>query len=211
MSHPPKPTGSQAAYSTPGLNPNSRRRLRRRSPIVLLLLVLCWSMALGWGLAQATETPQAAAQIAQLTPNVENLAPAAASIGTVDPVPPKYQLGQELYLENCATCHIGLPPAILPTETWRQLLQDRQHYGQQIKPLVNPSRLIVWDYLRTFSRVQDQEEETPYRIADSRYFKALHPRVQLPRSLTMASCASCHPASAQFNFRRLTPEWENSP
>jgi mono/diheme cytochrome c family protein len=178
---------------------------------VLLLLVLCWSLALGWGLAQATEPPQVKAQVAQLTSNVENRAPAATAIGTVDPVPAKYQLGQELYLENCATCHIGLPPAILPTETWRQLLQDRQHYGQQIKPLVNPSRLIVWDYLRTFSRVHDKEEETPYRIADSRYFKALHPRVQLPRSLTMASCASCHPAAAQFNFRRLTPEWENSP
>lgn len=177
---------------------------------MLLVLVLLWSVALGWGLAQAQETPTTV-QLAQSIPSVENLAPKASPIGTVDPVPPKYQLGQELYLENCATCHIGMPPAILPTETWRQLLQDRQHYGQQIKPLVDPPRLLVWDYLRTFSRVQDQEEETPYRIADSRYFKALHPRVQLPRSLTMASCASCHPAAAQFNFRRLTSEWENSP
>ena len=208
MSHPSKPTGSREPYPTPELGPKPRR-LRKRSPIFLLVMVLVWSVALGWGFAQARATPPTV-QLAQVTPGIENSRP-AATIGTVDPVPPKYQLGQELYLENCATCHIGLPPAILPTETWRQLLQDRQHYGQQIKPLVDPPRLLVWDYLRTFSRAHDQEEETPYRIADSRYFKALHPRVQLPRSLTMASCASCHPAAAQFNFRRLTPEWENSP
>ena len=209
MSHPSKPTGSKEPYPAPERDPKPRR-LRKRSPIVLLIIVLVWSVALGWGLAQARETPPTI-QLAQAQPSVENLTPKVSSIGTVDPVPPKYQLGQELYLDNCASCHIGLPPAILPTETWRQLLLDRQHYGQQITPLVDPPRLIVWDYLRTFSRVKDQEEETPYRIADSRYFKALHPRVQLPRSLTMASCASCHPAAAQFNFRRLTPEWENSP
>ncbi|MBW4487769.1 MAG: diheme cytochrome c [Trichocoleus desertorum ATA4-8-CV12] len=210
MSRSSQSTDTRESHPTPQKELNSKRRPRRRSPVILLVLVLLWSVALGWGLAQATETPQAA-QLAQFTPSVENLTPAATPVGTVDPVPSKYQLGQELYLENCATCHIGLPPAILPTETWRQILQDRQHYGQQIKPLVDPPRLLVWDYLRTYSRVQDQEEETPYRIADSRYFKALHPRVELPRSLTMASCASCHPAAAQFNFRRLTPEWENSP
>lgn len=147
---------------------------------------------MGWGLAAITG--------AQPTQNAE--------IGTVDVVPERYQLGQELYLENCATCHIAVPPAVLPTQTWQRILQDSQHYGVNIKPLVDPSRLIVWQYLQTFSRSQAKEEETPYRLNESRYFKALHPQVKLPRPIELSSCVSCHPSAADYNFRSLSPEWQ---
>lgn len=176
----------------------NRRRKRGRSPVVLFLLILLWSLAMGWGLALVT--------------NAQPTQTASDTIGTVDSVPPRYQLGQELYLENCASCHIALPPAVLPTQTWQHLLQDSQHYGQQLTPLVDPPRLLVWNYIRNFSRSQSkEEEETPYRVDDSHYFKALHPRVKLPRPIQITSCVSCHPSAAQYNFSRLTPEWENSP
>lgn len=171
-----------------------RRLQRRRSPLVLILLILLWSLAMGWGLALVTNA-QPTAQM--------------PVIGTVDPVPQRYQLGQELYLENCASCHIALPPSVLPTQTWQQLLQDSQHYGINIPPLVDPPRLLMWNYLKTFSRSQTKEEQTPYRIKDSRYFKALHPKVKLPRPLQIGSCISCHPSVTEFNFRSLTPEWES--
>jgi hypothetical protein len=132
-------------------------------------------------------------------------------IGTVDRVPERYQLGQQLYLENCATCHIALPPQVLPMETWRRLLQDSEHYGQTIKLLVDPPRLLVWNYLQTFSRPQAKEAEIPYRVANSSFFKALHPRVKLPQPATTGSCVTCHPGASQYNFRKLSPEWENSP
>ncbi len=146
---------------------------------------------MGWGLATITGAQ-----------------PTQTEIGTVDVVPERYQLGQELYLENCATCHIAVPPAVLPTQTWQRILQDSQHYGVNIKPLVDPSRLIVWQYLQTFSRSQAKEEETPYRLNESRYFKALHPQVKLPRPIELSSCVSCHPSAADYNFRSLTPEWQ---
>lgn len=171
-----------------------RRLQRRRSPLILILLILLWSLAMGWGLALVTNA-QPTAQ--------------SSAIGTVDPVPQRYQLGQELYLENCANCHIALPAAVLPTQTWQQLLQDSQHYGINIPLLVDPPRLLVWNYLKAFSRSQTKEEQTPYRIKDSRYFKALHPKVKLPRPLQIGSCVSCHPSGEQFNFRSLTPEWES--
>ncbi len=150
---------------------------------------------MGWGLALVTN-----AQPAQT---------ASDEIGTVDPVPVRYQLGQELYLENCASCHIALPPAVLPTQTWQQILQDSQHYGVQLPPLINPPRLLVWQYLQTFSRPRTKEEQTPYRLDDSRYFKALHPKVKLPRPIEISSCVSCHSSAANYNFRRLTPEWQS--
>ena len=174
-----------------------RRRNKGRSPFVLILLILLWSLAMGWGLASVTNAQ----------PSAENSA--SDAIGTVDPVPARYKLGQELYLENCATCHNPVSPAVLPTQTWQQVLQDSQHYGVKLPPLVDPPRLLVWNYLQNYSRSQAKEEETPYRVEDSRYFKALHPQVKLPRPLEITSCVSCHPSAAEYNFRRLTPEWES--
>ncbi len=135
----------------------------------------------------------------------------STEIGTVDIVPTKYQLGQEIYLENCSSCHIALPPAVLPTQTWKDLLEDQQHYGVQLKPLLDPPRTLLWRYMANYSRLQLKDEQTPYRVTSSRYFKALHPRVKLPKPVQIGSCVTCHPSAAEFNFRRLSKEWENSP
>ncbi|WP_341527200.1 cytochrome C [Nostoc sp. UHCC 0302] len=176
--------------------PPYRQALRRSSKsqsFGLIIIILAWSLAMGCLLSSATN-----AQSPTLTPEVS----------TVDVVPAQFQLGQELYVENCSTCHIALPPAVLPTQTWKNLLEDPQHYGVQLKPLVDPPRILVWKYLSTFSRTQLQEEETPYRLKDSRYFKALHPGVNLPRPVQIGSCVSCHPSASDYNFRRLSPEAE---
>jgi hypothetical protein len=170
-----------------------KTRPTKRKFIGLMMIILAWSLAMGWLLALATNL-QAATNTSE--------------IGTVDVVPAQYQLGQQLYLENCSTCHIALPPAVFPTETWKNLLQDSQHYGVQLKPLVDPPRILVWRYLLTFSRSHLKEEQTPYRFKDSRYFKALHPNIKLPRPVQVGSCVSCHPSATDFNFRNLSPEWK---
>ncbi|MBE9006913.1 cytochrome C [Fortiea sp. LEGE XX443] len=170
------------------------RQLKRQSFGVLLVL-LAWSLVIGWLFASATSVYSA-------TPSAE--------VGTVDVIPAQYELGQELYIENCAKCHLAIPPAVLPSQTWKNLLEDSQHYGVQLKPLVDPPRILVWRYLSTFSRLQREDEETPYRVNKSRYFKALHPKVDLPRPLQINSCVSCHPGAGEYNFRRLASEWENS-
>lgn len=131
--------------------------------------------------------------------------------GTVDPVPPRFELGQQLYLETCATCHVGVPPAVLPHQTWITLLDDVQHYGVQIPPVVDPSRLIIWQYLEQFSRSLRDSERTPYRIRNSRFFKVLHPRVEFSDTVRLSSCAECHPGAGAFNYRRLSPEWQDAP
>ena len=174
---------------------------RRRSPIVLFILLLLWSTIVGWGIALLTPIP------AQSQPSSP-----VSSIGTVDIVPQRYQLGQQLYLEKCASCHIGIPPAVLPTETWGDILDDEQHYGKRISPLVGLERSLVWEYLRTFSRLKSPDEErTPYRVNQSRYFKALHPRVKLPLNISIGSCRTCHPGAGEYDFRTLSSEWQNAP
>jgi hypothetical protein len=190
---------------------------------VLLILLLLWSLGWGIGLAQAVQ-PQAmdvisTDAIAQSsptptpTPSPGNNSGASNSraIGTVDVVPSQYQLGQELYLETCAGCHIGIPPAVMPTETWRQLIQDPQHYGATLIPLQGPSLTLVWEYLRQYSRPQSAEEEVPYRIDQSKIFRSLHPRVKLPSRNRLTSCISCHPGAGKYDFRSLSAEWQNAP
>jgi Dihaem cytochrome c len=105
--------------SSPTSLHSSKSKRGSRSLLILILLLL-WSLCLGWGLAQAVEPAK---------PGV---------VGTVDVVSDRYKFGQELYLENCATCHIAIPPAVLPTETWRDLLQDSEHYGVELS---NPSSI----------------------------------------------------------------------
>lgn len=178
---------------------------RGRSIVVLLVLLLLWSVCLGLGLAQATERPLTIAQAP--TPQA---ATQAATIGTVDVVSDRDKVGQDLYLQNCATCHVGLPPAILPTESWRQLLQDNQHYGASLA-INRLDRQIIWQYVRKFSRPHAEDEEVPYRIYQSRYFKALHPKVKLPTKAGLTSCVSCHPGAGQYDFRSLSAEWQNAP
>lgn len=198
---------------------------RRRSIVVLVLLLLLWSICLGVGLAQATE-PLSFKAIAQATPptapsqstatpaSTTNAAKQAAEeeIGTVDVVPERFQAGQKLYLENCATCHIGIPPAVMPSQTWQQLVQDSEHYGATIQPLRSPEIQILWQYLREYSRPLAAGEPIPYRIRQSRLFNVLHPRVELtPDKVTLNGCISCHPGAGAYDFRRLTAEWQNAP
>ncbi len=151
-----------------------------------LALMLGCALVLGAGLAHAIDP-------AQVDPN-----------RTTDWVPPGSRLGQEIYLQTCGTCHIALPPAIMPTETWRQLIQDPQHYGQVITPPIDPGRQILWNYLQLASVPSAPDEPVPYRIEKSRIFKALHPDVTLPKVINLDSCAACHPGAGRFDFRSLS-------
>jgi hypothetical protein len=172
---------------------------------MLLLLLLFWSVILGGGLAQA-RLPLSVETIAQAT--IES---APDPNGLVDPVTENHQLGQQLYLENCATCHVGLPPAVMPTESWREILTKPYHYGAQITPLTQPSLQVVWNYISFYSRPLQEGENPPFRLRSSRYFKVLHPKVSFSEPVTVRSCVTCHPAAEQFNYRSLTPEWGNAP
>jgi Dihaem cytochrome c len=169
------------------------------------------SCCLGLGLAQAMEKPlvQPAGQlptgslVAERDPQLGPIDPA----GGVDVVADRHQAGQEVYLNNCATCHIGVPPAVLPTQTWQELIQDEQHYGVTIKLVEDADRRNLWRYLQTYSRPIAEGESVPYRIGKARYFRALHPGVKLPEKVQLESCVICHPGVNQFNFRQLSPEW----
>lgn len=176
---------------------------RHRSKVFfLLILLVLWSSLIGLFITKISH----ATQVHQsLSDSSEKLL-----IANVDIVPSRYQLSQELYLENCATCHVGIPPQVLPTESWRQILSDSQHYGGLLPPIVEPGRQLIWQYLQVFSRNPIKTEENlPYRLSNSHYFQILHPGVELPKPTNLKTCAVCHPQASQFNYRFLSAEWQN--
>ncbi|MGI0489679.1 diheme cytochrome C [Pantanalinema rosaneae CENA516] len=215
MSH-PSPDADRQSLPI-GFSSVRRSRHRPRSFLVLLILLLLWSVGWGVGLAQATmPTPVPVVAQAPVSPSPAELLQTTPvgnqpSIGTVDVVPERYRAGQKLYLENCATCHVGIPPATMPSETWRQLITDPQHYGAEIRPLGAIEIQVLWSYLRDYSRPQASGEELPYRLYQSRYFKILHPKVKFPQRVNLDSCITCHPGARQYNFRSLTSEWQDAP
>ncbi|ACK65431.1 putative low-redox potential cytochrome [Rippkaea orientalis PCC 8801] len=163
-------------------------------PVSLLvwLAIALWSIGLGWGITHTLE---------------------AIAASPDDAVSARFEAGKELYRETCGSCHLALPPDVLPTETWQKLLEKpNDHYGTSIPNLIRLSQLLIWDYLRTFSRpIPTKNDPIPFYVAQSRYFKILHPRVEFTDPVTHKSCIVCHPGVKSFNFRTLTPQWDDAP
>lgn len=170
-----------------------------------LVFFLITSWCLGLGGLMNTILP---AKAAEVSPAIA--APSANTM--VDTVPTRYQPGLDAYLESCAGCHIALPPEILPTESWREILRKpEKHFGVSIDNFNRLTQLLIWDYVSTFSRPSPPDAPIPLYAEKSRYFRVLHPRVTIPSDMTAKSCVMCHPNVAQFDFRTLTPDWNDAP
>lgn len=165
----------------------NQRRCRWFSLVILGLL----SCLLGLGLALGSAPPTTA------TP-----AP-TPPIGTIDPVPPRLEVAQQAYLKRCGSCHVALPPQVLPTETWQVLITDPQHYGTVLPRLAVDQQNLIVKYLQAFTYALNPEETTPFKVGRSRYFRILHPQVELPKPVTLEGCISCHPGAKQFDYRSL--------
>ena len=117
-------------------------------------------------------------------------------------------LGKELYLQNCTGCHIPIPAEVLPRESWQDILNNPQdHYGQTLPTSVKVTARLIWTYLSTSSRPSLPGETLPQYVTNSRYLKALHPQVELPKPTSHQSCTLCHPKAAKLDYRSLSAEW----
>lgn len=149
-----------------------------RGALVPFVISILLCSLLGMGIARATEP----------------------SYGMVDPVAARYEAGYSVYVENCASCHVALPPAVLPRATWQTLVTDTAHYGITLQSLSSFDQQLMLNYLHTYSRSQG-DGPTPYRLKDSAYFQALHPGVALPQPLNLRSCVGCHATATEQNYR----------
>ena len=163
------------------------RYRQRRFLGLILVLIIAWSLVLGGAIAIAL-----------------NPRSSTSDLKSVDPGIGKYKVGEELYLENCSGCHIPIPPAVLPSETWEKILENPDnHYGVKVEGLIRLTQVLIWEYVSRYSRPLSKNEGRPNYISQSRYFKALHPKVALPDPTTHRSCVECHPNAIKFDYRTL--------
>ncbi|NEO85607.1 MAG: hypothetical protein F6J87_15355 [Spirulina sp. SIO3F2] len=193
------------------MKPLNRYR-HRSSGVILLLLIVVWSLLIALGLTFALGAQQGA--IAK----------------GVDVVPERVQNAQDVYLDSCTRCHVPVPPELLPTRRWAEILENPEsHFGVNLRqsnrslgvpPLSNIEIRLMWDYVQRASRSYREDELLPTQVKDSRFFWALHPKVKdvcqrgaidCPNRISVQTCATCHTAAPQFDYRQLTPEWDNSP
>ncbi|MDJ0598799.1 MAG: cytochrome [Crocosphaera sp.] len=169
--------------------------------LVISLAILLWCMSVGWAFTKALA--------AKPNPSLAQ----SQSIGPLGPNRSTVEAGKELYLSTCSGCHIAVPPEVLPTETWQELLENpHKHYGTSVPNLIRLSQVLIWDYLKTNSRpILLRDAPVPYYIEQSQYFKILHPRVEFNEPITTKNCVVCHPGVKDFNYRSLTAEWEDAP
>ncbi len=183
--------------------------------LCLVVIILLWCLGLGWGTASALDNPEHLRPITQVPADLSTLKDKKVFIPanprSVDPIPTRYQPGFESYLETCSTCHIALPPEVLPLESWQQILRrPEKHYGTSVPNFNRFTQLLIWDYVSNFSRPLPPDSPVPLYAEKSRYFKALHPKVPIPADMTAQTCVACHPNVTQFDFRTLSSEWQEA-
>lgn len=169
------------------------RFFNRLQFVLLLGAIICLTIILGCITANAVNSPESAFR-------------------PVDPATGRFVEAQALYVETCSGCHVPLPAEVLPTQTWRRLLEKPDvHYGVSLNDIISVTQLMIWNYLNAYSRPLNIDEPMPLYVAQSRYFKALHPRVELPKPVSHRSCILCHPGAQQYDYQTLSPEWEDAP
>lgn len=151
---------------------------KKKGVIALILgLIVAFSSIFGWGASLALNTK------------------------SVDEAVGNFVIGKDLYLENCSTCHIPIPPAVLPSETWQDILENPgSHYGVKIEGILRFTQVLMWQYLQQYSRQLLKDEAKPKFIAQSRYFFALHPDVNFTAPVTHHTCIQCHNRASDFDY-----------
>jgi len=118
-----------------------------------------------------------------------------------------------LYIDECGSCHMAYPPQLLPSASWRKIMQGLDdHFGENAE--VDASARKVLDtylvetsgssaYHKLFRNLGDQ---TPLRITELPYF--VHEHDEIPSRFIQANdkvsalsqCNACHQNAERGQF-----------
>lgn len=112
------------------------------------------------------------------------------------------------YLQECGSCHVAYPPALLPAASWRRLMSglDR-HFGSDAALDAATTRAISdWLQANAASGSRRAEEPPEDRITRSAWFQREHRKVDaavwtLPSVKSAANCGACHTQADRGSFR----------
>ena len=113
-----------------------------------------------------------------------------------------------IYIDQCGACHFAYQPGLLPSESWKKILEDPEdHFGETLD-LDADTREEIYVYLtsnaaNTSSSKLSQkimrclDGQTPLRITDIPYIRKEHHEigqsvVNRPSVGSLSNCIACH-------------------
>lgn len=124
-----------------------------------------------------------------------------------------------LYQEECGSCHMAYPPGLLPSVSWRKMMENLEdHFGdnaqldedvsQQLTEFLVANSANNSNYRRSRAFAYgsgDPDKMIPLRITDLPYFRHEHneiPRRVLKRAgiASLSECNACHRNAEKGSF-----------
>lgn len=115
-----------------------------------------------------------------------------------------------VWQEECGSCHIAYPPALLPAESWRAIMaQLDRHFGVDAGVDAPTAKTIAAFLEANAGRDRRRSGAAPLRITDARWFVHEHDEVparvwKSPAVKSAANCEACHTHAAQGDFSEHT-------
>jgi len=121
-----------------------------------------------------------------------------------------------VYNQECGSCHFLYFPGLLPESSWVKLLDQKDHFGEELGLEENvKSEILV--YLKANSADKNRGNEwsskimrslgtlTPVRITEVPYITRKHAKIKRdvfdrPAVKTLSNCGACHRTGAKGDF-----------
>lgn len=116
----------------------------------------------------------------------------------------RYTVDHAAYRNECGSCHIAYPPALLGADGWRDIMRglDR-HFGTDAS-INEPARAEIGNYLAGAASTR-HKYAAALRISDAPWFRKEHDEVpsatwKKPAVKSAANCGACHLQADRGDF-----------
>jgi len=119
----------------------------------------------------------------------------------------------QLYVEECGSCHMAYPAQLLPTESWQKIMAGLEDHFDENAEMDETSRKDIENYLVRASGSGSYQKlfrnlgnQTPLRITELPYF--IHEHDDIPEKFVKANdkvnsfsqCNACHQKAERGGF-----------
>ena len=113
-----------------------------------------------------------------------------------------------VYKETCGACHLAYPAALLPSGSWKKILDaPKTHFGEEVE-MDDQAKQVITAYLsengaeksrgeQAYKIIGSLKGQTPQRITDIPYIQLKHqgiPPIMIKESpvKSLSNCNACH-------------------
>lgn len=111
------------------------------------------------------------------------------------------------YMAECASCHTGYAPALLPAKSWQGIMSSLdKHYGSDASvDARSAAEISAWLQRNAASSRKFSEAPPDHRITNSEWFARKHKEVAKdvwlrPSVKSRSNCVACHLQATKGDF-----------